>query len=77
MLDSERLNDINVVEINVNGGAFNFEMEEVKEIKVPNMEIVAIPLADDQILGVIDVRGEIYTVISLKHVLHHVLDEHY
>ncbi|MFX1239451.1 MAG: chemotaxis protein CheC, partial [Promethearchaeota archaeon] len=70
MTESELLDYLTLVEIKIDNEIFFLEMEEIKEIQVPEMFIVPIPLSEMHIVGIIDVRGDIYTIISLKHVLY-------
>ena len=66
MLESEIAKSITVVVIEVNNENYILEVNEVKEIYVPGEKIIPVPLADDSIIGIIDIRGEIYTIVSLK-----------
>ncbi|MFX1383869.1 MAG: chemotaxis protein CheC [Promethearchaeota archaeon] len=69
MEGSQLTKNMSIVELKIEGVRYYLEMEEVKEIQVPDMTIVSVPLSAKHIVGVIDVRGEIYTIISLKHVI--------
>ncbi|MBN1801040.1 MAG: chemotaxis protein CheC [Candidatus Lokiarchaeota archaeon] len=70
MTESELMKYLTLVEIKINDEIFYLEMGEVKEIQVPEMAIIPIPLAERHIVGIIDVRGDIYTIVSLTHILH-------
>ena len=70
MMEAENMNSITSVVIKIQDEKYLLEVENVKEIYVPNNEIVPVPLAEESILGIIDIRGTIYTVLSLRHVIH-------
>jgi chemotaxis protein CheC len=59
--------NINVVIIQVLDEKYLLEVEYIKEIYVPGDDIVIVPLTDKSIVGIINVRGEIYSIISLRH----------
>lgn len=69
MLENEYVQTIKLVEINVDDRIYFLEITDVREIYVPEL-IIPIPLAEKSILGVIDIRGEIYTIISMGQRLH-------
>ncbi|TFG01174.1 MAG: hypothetical protein EU541_00190 [Promethearchaeota archaeon] len=58
--------NINVVIIGIKSEKYLIKVEKVKEIYVPKDNIVPIPLADKTITGVIDIRGEVYSILSLR-----------
>ncbi len=58
---------VNVVIIQVLDEKYLIEVENVKEIYVPGDKIVPIPLTEKSIVGIINIRGEIYSIISLRH----------
>jgi len=60
-------NSINVVILKVRDEKYLIEVEYVKEIYVPGENIVPVPLTDKSIVGVIDIRGVVYSIISLRH----------
>jgi len=64
------MNSITSVVIEVQDEKYLLEVENVKEIYVPNNEIVPVPLAEESILGIIDIRGTVYTVLSLRHIIY-------
>jgi len=65
--EEEFENSINVVILKVRDEKYLIEVEYVKEIYVPGENIVPIPLTDKSIVGVIDIRGVVYSIISLRH----------
>ena len=65
--EEEYENSINVVILKVRGEKYLIEVEYVKEIYVPGENIVPVPLTDKSIVGVIDIRGVVYSIISLRH----------
>ncbi|MEE9376700.1 MAG: chemotaxis protein CheC [Candidatus Lokiarchaeia archaeon] len=72
MLETESENmdfdeTVNVVFVKVINERYLIEVDHVKEIYVPEEKIVPIPLADKSIVGIINVRGIIYSIISLRH----------
>jgi chemotaxis protein CheC len=77
MLETKATETITVVVINVNNEKYLFEVNQVKEIYIPGEKIVPIPLADRSIVGIIDIRGEIYTIISLRHKIRNNNDDVY
>ncbi|MBD3194734.1 MAG: hypothetical protein GF317_06750 [Candidatus Lokiarchaeota archaeon] len=66
MLESKKLNYLDAVIIKVKNEKYLLEVKNVKEIFIPGEKVVPIPLADKNVVGIIDIRGEIYTIISLK-----------
>ncbi len=61
---------VNVVIIQVLNERHLIEVEYVKEIYVPGEKIIPVPLAEKSIVGIINIRGEIYSIISLRHNIH-------
>ncbi|MFX0003319.1 MAG: chemotaxis protein CheC [Candidatus Hodarchaeota archaeon] len=61
---------INVVIIEVLNERYLIEVENVKEIYVPGEGIVPIPLSENKLVGIINIRGEIYSIISLRHTIY-------
>ncbi|MFX1525501.1 MAG: chemotaxis protein CheW, partial [Promethearchaeota archaeon] len=59
--------NINVVIIQILEEKYLIEVENVKEIYVPGEAIVPVPLTDKSIVGIINIRGDIYSIISLRH----------
>ena len=53
---------VNVVIIQVLNERHLIEVEYVKEIYVPGENIISVPLAEKSIAGIINVRGEIYSI---------------
>ncbi|TET57020.1 MAG: hypothetical protein E3J52_10970 [Promethearchaeota archaeon] len=75
MLETESENidfgeTVNVVIIQVLNERYLIEVEYVKEIYVPGENIISVPLAEKSIVGIINIRGEIYSIISLRHIIH-------
>ena len=69
MIESEYIKTIKLVEIEVNNTKYFLEIEDVREIYVPEL-IIPIPLAEKSIVGVTNIRGDIYTIISLGQRIH-------
>lgn len=72
MIESEYENlesgeNITAVIIKIQDEKYLIEVETVKEIYVPGDSIIPVPLADKSIVGVINIRGIIYSIISLRH----------
>jgi chemotaxis protein CheC len=59
--------NITAVIIKVQDEKYLIEVEKVKEIYVPGDSIIPVPLSEKSIVGVINIRGEIYSIISLRH----------
>ena len=70
MLKSDIVENITVVVLKARNETYLFNVAEVKEIYVPGKRIVPIPLADKTIVGIIDIRGIIYSILSLRHVIY-------
>ena len=61
--DSENIefrDTINVVIIQVLNERYLIEVDYIKEIYVPGENIIPVPLAEKSIVGIINIRGEIY-----------------
>ena len=58
---------VNVVIIQVLDERYLIEVENVKEIFVPEEKIIPVPLTEKWIVGIINIRGDIYSIISLRH----------
>jgi chemotaxis protein CheC len=58
--------NLNVVIIRVKNEKYLVQVNKVKEIFIPGENIVPIPLADKTIVGVIDIRGDLYSILSLR-----------
>ncbi|MFX1278856.1 MAG: chemotaxis protein CheC [Promethearchaeota archaeon] len=72
MIESEYENleygeNLTAVIIEIKSEKYLIEVEKVKEIYVPGDTIIPVPLSDKSIVGVINIRGEIYSIISLRH----------
>jgi len=61
---------VNVVIIQVLNERHLIEVEYLKEIYVPGENIIPVPFAEKSIVGIINIRGEIYSIISLRHIIH-------
>ncbi|MFX0082329.1 MAG: chemotaxis protein CheC [Candidatus Hodarchaeota archaeon] len=59
--------NITAVIIEVQHEKYLIEVENVKEIYPPGESIIPVPLSEKSIVGVINIRGEIYSIISLRH----------
>ncbi|MHA1988017.1 MAG: chemotaxis protein CheC, partial [Promethearchaeota archaeon] len=59
--------NINVVIIQILDEKYLLEVDNIKEIYVPGKAIVPVPLTDKSIVGIINIRGDIYSIISLRH----------
>ena len=59
--------NINAVIVKIQDEKYLIEVEKVKEIYVPGENIVPVPLSEKSIVGVINIRGVIYSIISLRH----------
>jgi chemotaxis protein CheC len=59
--------NINIVIIQILEEKYLLEVENIKEIYVPGDAIVPVPLTDKSIVGIINIRGDIYSIISLRH----------
>ncbi|MFW9939962.1 MAG: chemotaxis protein CheC [Candidatus Thorarchaeota archaeon] len=62
--------NITTVIIKVQDEKYLIEVEKVKEIYLPGDSIIPVPLSEKSIVGVINIRGEIYSIISLRHNIH-------
>lgn len=73
----ETIKNLNVVIIRIKKEKYLLEVVNVKEIYIPGEKIVPIPLSDKSIVGIIDIRGEIYSIISLRRKIYIDEVEHY
>jgi len=62
--------NLNVIIFQVLDERYLIEVENVKEIYVPGEQIIPVPLADKSIVGIINIRGDIYSIISVRHNIH-------
>ena len=67
MVETELMENINAVIVKVNKENYLLEVTNVKEIYIPGKRIIPIPLSDGEVVGIIEIRKEIYTVLSLRH----------
>jgi chemotaxis protein CheC len=68
--ESEKIefgDNVNVVIVEILDEKYLIEVEYVKEIYVPGENIIPVPLTTKSIVGVINIRGVIYSIISLRH----------
>jgi len=65
--ETELGENINVVMIQVLEEKYLLEVENIKEIYVPGENIVPVPLTEKSIVGIINIRGVVYSIISLRH----------
>ena len=65
----EYVENINAVIIEIHDEKYLIEVEKVKEIYVPGDSIIPVPLSEKSIAGVINIRGTIYSIISLRHTI--------
>ena len=70
MLKNDTVENITVVMLKVKNENYLFEVSKVKEIYVPGDKIIPVPLADKTIVGIIDIRKQIYSIISLKQLIY-------
>lgn len=68
MVETEIVESLTGIEVRVQNEKFLVEVDKIKEIYIPSDKIVPIPLAKKRTVGIIDIRGDIYSIISLKHV---------
>lgn len=73
----ETIKNLNVVIIRIKKEKYLLEVENVKEIYIPGEKIIPIPLSDKTIVGIIDIRGEIYSILSLRRIIYFDEVEHY
>lgn len=69
MVEADYVQNINFAITEVRYERYLIEVEYIKEIYVPGENIIQIPFAEDYIVGIIDIRGEIYSILSLRHIL--------
>ncbi len=77
--ETESVKNLNVVIIQVKDEKYLLEVKDVKEIDIPGEKIIPVPLANKTIVGIIDIRGDIYSIISLRHKIYtdeiqHIID---
>ncbi len=66
-MESKTVDTLNVIMIQVGNEKYLFEIKDITEIYIPKNEIIHIPLSEKYLVGIIEIRNEIYTIISLKH----------
>ena len=70
MIESEMMQNITVVMLKIRNETYLLDVGEVKEIYIPGDKIVPVPLANRAIIGIINIRDQIYSVISLRHLIY-------
>ncbi|MFX0101056.1 MAG: chemotaxis protein CheC [Candidatus Hodarchaeota archaeon] len=75
LASTEYMKYLNVVEIVVDYSHYLIDSSMVKEIYIPGDKVIPVPLANRSIIGIIDIRGDVYTIISLRHRIHPVIEE--
>lgn len=58
---------VNVIIFQILDERYLIEVEHVKEIYVPGEQIIPVPLSEKSIVGIINIRGNIYSIISVRH----------
>lgn len=58
---------VNVIIFQILDERYLIEVEHVKEIYVPREQIIPVPLSEKSIVGIINIRGNIYSIISVRH----------
>ncbi|MFX0060387.1 MAG: chemotaxis protein CheC [Candidatus Heimdallarchaeota archaeon] len=76
MLNTEFVKIVKAVAIKVRDEKFIIDVKHVKEIYIPGEQIVPVPLAAKSIVGIIDIRGNIYSIISLEHNIYRDVSEY-
>ncbi|MBD3230153.1 MAG: hypothetical protein GF329_18385, partial [Candidatus Lokiarchaeota archaeon] len=70
MLNVEKIKNLIVVIIKIKKEKYLLEVKNVKEIYVPGDKIIPVPLSSKEVVGIIDIRGEIYTIFSLRNIIY-------
>ena len=70
MIETEYETNFNAVIIKIIKERYLLNVKDVKEIFIPGEKIVPVPLSDKSIVGIIDIRGEIYSIISFYKTFH-------
>ena len=70
MIETEYETNFNAVIIKIIKERYLLNVKDVKEIFIPGEKIVPVPLSDKSIVGIIDIRGEIYSIISLRQMIY-------
>lgn len=66
MTEVEVQKSLNALIIGIKDERYILEIKDIKEIYVPGQNIVPVPLSDDTMVGIIDIRGEIYSIMALR-----------
>lgn len=70
MIETEQNSNFNAVIIKIINEKYLLDVKDVKEIFIPGDKIVPVPLSNKSIVGLIDIRGEIYSIISLRQMIY-------
>ncbi|TFG07905.1 MAG: hypothetical protein EU539_03735 [Promethearchaeota archaeon] len=70
MIQTQFSDNVNAVIIKIKNENYLFEVDHVKEIYVPEENIIPVPLANKCIVGIIDIRKDIYTILSLRKIIY-------
>ncbi len=70
MIETEYESNFNAVIIRIIKERYLLNVKDVKEIFIPGDKIVPVPLSDKSIVGLIDIRGDIYSIISLRQMIY-------
>jgi len=70
MIETEYESNFNAVIIKITKEKYLLDVKDVKEIFIPGDNIVPVPLSDKSIVGLIDIRGDIYSIISLRQMIY-------
>ena len=69
MMETNVLENINGIIVKIKNEKYMLEVNYVKEIFIPGEKIIPIPLSGKSVVGIIDIRGIIYTILSLRHIV--------
>ncbi len=69
MIEAKKIENFSAIELIIEGERVLIETKYIKEILIPEEEIIPVPFSRKSIIGIIDVRGELYTIISLSKIL--------
>jgi len=69
-METQLSENLKAVILEIHDEKYLVDVEYGKEIYVPGDKIIPIPLASKSIIGIIDVRGDIYSIISLKYLIY-------
>ena len=69
MMESNVIETVNGIIVKIKNERYMLEVNYVKEIFIPGEKIIPIPLSDKSVVGVIDIRGIIYTILSFPNAI--------